>query len=35
MCRGCRISLSAAELQQARSGSLVQCSNCGRILFLA
>jgi len=35
ICRGCRISLSAAELQQARSGNLVQCSNCGRILFLA
>jgi predicted nucleic acid-binding Zn-ribbon protein len=35
ICRGCRISLSAAELQQARAGSLVQCSNCGRILFLA
>jgi len=35
ICRGCRISLSAAELQQARGGSLVQCSNCGRILFLA
>jgi len=35
ICRGCRISLPAAELQQARSGNLVQCSNCGRILFLA
>ena len=35
ICRGCRISLSAAELQQARGGSLVQCSTCGRILFLA
>lgn len=35
ICHGCRISLSAAELQQARGGSLVQCSNCGRILFLA
>ena len=35
ICRGCRISLSTAELQQARGGSLVQCSNCGRILFLA
>ncbi len=35
VCRGCRISLSAAELQRARSGSLVQCSSCGRILFLA
>ena len=35
ICRGCRISLSAAEIQQARGGSLVQCSTCGRILFLA
>ena len=35
MCRGCRISLPVTELQQARSGSLVRCSSCGRILFLA
>ena len=35
ICRGCRISLPTAELQQARSGSLVRCSSCGRILFLA
>jgi hypothetical protein len=35
ICRGCRISLSTAQLQQVRTGSLVQCSNCGRILFLA
>jgi len=35
ICRGCRISLPIAELQQARSGQLVQCSSCGRILFLA
>ena len=35
MCRGCRISLFATELQRARSGSLTQCSSCGRILFLA
>ncbi len=35
ICRGCRISLATTELQQARSGSLVQCSSCGRILFLA
>jgi predicted nucleic acid-binding Zn-ribbon protein len=34
ICRGCRISLSVSELQQARSGNLVQCSSCGRILFL-
>jgi len=35
ICCGCRISLSATELQRARSGSLMQCSSCGRILFLA
>jgi len=35
ICHGCRISLSAAQLQQVRATSLVQCSNCGRILFLA
>ncbi|MBI4186071.1 MAG: hypothetical protein HY530_01010 [Chloroflexi bacterium] len=35
MCRGCRISLPTSEVQQAKSGNLVQCSNCGRILFLA
>jgi predicted nucleic acid-binding Zn-ribbon protein len=35
ICHGCRISLSTGELQQVRGGRLVQCSNCGRILFLA
>jgi hypothetical protein len=35
ICGGCRISLSSAEIQQSRSGRLVQCSTCGRILFLA
>lgn len=34
ICRGCRISLPASELQRARGGSLVQCGNCGRILYL-
>ncbi len=34
ICRGCRILLPTTELQQARSDSLVQCSSCGRILFL-
>jgi predicted nucleic acid-binding Zn-ribbon protein len=34
-CRGCQIALPTTELQQARSGSLVYCSSCGRILFLA
>ena len=35
ICRGCRISLPTAELQRTRRGNLVQCSSCGRILFLA
>lgn len=34
ICRGCRISLPTTDLQQARGGNLVQCSSCGRILFL-
>ncbi len=34
ICRGCRISLPVNELQTVRSGSLVQCSSCGRILYL-
>jgi hypothetical protein len=34
ICRGCRISLPTTDLQQARGGKLVQCSSCGRILFL-
>ncbi|MFA5451327.1 MAG: C4-type zinc ribbon domain-containing protein [Dehalococcoidales bacterium] len=32
-CEGCRISLSTAQLQRARSGSLERCANCGRILY--
>ena len=35
LCHGCRISLPISELQQTRSGSLVRCSSCGRILYLA
>ncbi|MBN2075543.1 MAG: hypothetical protein JW762_08345 [Dehalococcoidales bacterium] len=35
ICRGCRILLPVNELQQVRSGSMVRCSSCGRILFLA
>ncbi len=34
ICRGCRISLPVHELQSVRSGTLVQCSSCGRILYL-
>jgi len=33
-CRGCRISLSTAELQRVKGNSLVMCSSCGRILFI-
>ena len=35
ICCGCRISLPITELQRARGDSLVRCSSCGRILFLA
>ncbi len=35
ICRGCRILLPTTELQRARGDSLVQCSSCGRILFLS
>lgn len=34
ICRGCRISLPVSELQLVRSGQIVQCSSCGRILYL-
>jgi len=34
-CRGCQISLPTTELQQVKSGGLVRCSSCGRILYLA
>jgi predicted nucleic acid-binding Zn-ribbon protein len=33
-CQGCRIALPLSEVQRARVGELVQCSSCGRILFL-
>jgi len=35
LCRGCRITLPVNELQQVRTGGIVRCSSCGRILFLA
>ncbi|MBI4304341.1 MAG: hypothetical protein HY665_08420 [Chloroflexi bacterium] len=35
-CQGCRVSLSIADLQRARSSQgLAKCSNCGRILYLS
>jgi len=33
-CQGCRITLPMNEWQRARSGTLVQCSSCGKILYL-
>jgi len=33
-CRGCQIALPTTDLQQARSGRLVRCGSCGRILYL-
>jgi len=35
ICGSCRISLPITDLQQVRSGNLVHCSSCGRILFQA
>lgn len=34
ICLGCRISLSMAEMRQVRNNQMVQCSSCGRILYL-
>jgi uncharacterized protein len=34
ICKGCRLSVSAAILQKARAGKAVQCGTCGRILFV-
>jgi len=33
-CQGCRITLSMSDMTRARSGDLVQCDSCGRILYL-
>jgi uncharacterized protein len=33
-CQGCRLSISMNEMQRARSGTIVQCSSCGMILYL-
>ena len=35
LCTGCRIALPVNEFQKARSGALVRCGSCGRILYLA
>jgi predicted nucleic acid-binding Zn-ribbon protein len=34
VCTLCRMNLSSAELQRVRNGAVVNCSNCGRLLFL-
>ncbi len=34
ICRGCRIAVSNAELQQVKMGHISRCNNCGRILYL-
>jgi uncharacterized protein len=33
-CEGCHIALPTGQWQKARSGEIVQCNNCGRILYL-
>jgi predicted nucleic acid-binding Zn-ribbon protein len=33
-CQGCRLTLPMNEWQRAKSGTLVQCSSCGKILYL-
>lgn len=33
-CQGCRITLPVNEWQKAKSGAVMQCGSCGRILYL-
>ena len=33
-CQGCRITLPMSERQKARVGMVIQCSSCGKILYL-
>jgi uncharacterized protein len=35
ICSGCRMQLPTTDLQRVRGGNNVQCSSCGRILYLA
>ena len=35
LCDRCRITLPVSEMQQVRTGKLVRCGSCGRILFLS
>ena len=34
-CQGCRITLAVSEWQRVKGVTLVQCSSCGRILYLS
>jgi predicted nucleic acid-binding Zn-ribbon protein len=34
-CLGCHITVSTSQWQKAKAGDLIQCNNCGRILYLA
>ena len=34
ICQWCRVQIPRADLQHARSGSLVMCTNCSRILYV-
>jgi uncharacterized protein len=33
-CRGCHITVPTSQWQKAKAGDLIQCSSCGRILYL-
>lgn len=33
-CLGCHISVPTSQWQKVRAGDLVQCNNCGRVLYL-
>jgi predicted nucleic acid-binding Zn-ribbon protein len=34
ICQWCRVQIPRADLQHARSGALVTCTNCSRILYV-
>lgn len=34
VCQWCRVSIPPKDVQHARAGTLVSCSNCGRILYV-
>jgi predicted nucleic acid-binding Zn-ribbon protein len=33
-CLGCNITVATSQWQKAKAGGLIQCNNCGRILYL-